>query len=180
MTARSPATRDRGSWVDAAVAALACGALAVRTVSYASTAVTALVGAVGVLPRVERQPASSRMRWALVVAAGGAAFVAGRSLGSGIGVRLTHPGVAVIVIAAIAEEAFFRRFVYDRLLRHGAAVAIVVSSALFAVIHAPMYGVAVVPLDLAAGLVLGWQRWATGGWSAPAATHVFANLLQMG
>jgi hypothetical protein len=32
------------------------------------------------------------------------------------------------------------------------------------------------PIDFAAGLVLGWQRWATGTWTAPAATHVFANL----
>jgi hypothetical protein len=35
----------------------------------------------------------------------------------------------------------------------------------------------VLPLDLAAGLIFGWQRRATGSWTAPAATHVIANLL---
>jgi membrane protease YdiL (CAAX protease family) len=40
-----------------------------------------------------------------------------------------------------------------------------------------VYGVGVLPLDFAAGLIFGWQRRATGGWTAPAATHVFANLM---
>jgi hypothetical protein len=35
----------------------------------------------------------------------------------------------------------------------------------------------VLPLDLAAGLLLGWQRATTGSWAAPAVTHVVANLL---
>jgi hypothetical protein len=29
---------------------------------------------------------------------------------------------------------------------------------------------------VAAGLSLGWQRWATGSWRVPALTHVLANL----
>ena len=32
-------------------------------------------------------------------------------------------------------------------------------------------------VDLGAGLLLSWQRWASGGWGAPAATHVVANLV---
>jgi membrane protease YdiL (CAAX protease family) len=47
----------------------------------------------------------------------------------------------------------------------------------FAAVHVTVWGWAVLPLDLAAGLVLGWQRWASGGWSVPAATHVAANVL---
>ena len=35
----------------------------------------------------------------------------------------------------------------------------------------------VLPLDLAAGPVLGGQRWASGSWPVPALTHVVANLL---
>jgi hypothetical protein len=35
------------------------------------------------------------------------------------------------------------------------------------------------PIDLAAGAVLGWQRWATGSWAVPAVTHVVANLLMV-
>ena len=33
------------------------------------------------------------------------------------------------------------------------------------------------PVDLGAGLVFGWQRWATGSWVAPAGTHAAANLV---
>jgi hypothetical protein len=40
------------------------------------------------------------------------------------------------------------------------------------------YGTSTLPINLAAGVLFGWQRWATGGWTAPAATHVFANLVQ--
>jgi hypothetical protein len=32
-------------------------------------------------------------------------------------------------------------------------------------------------VDLGAGLLLSWQRWASGTWAVPAATHVAANLL---
>jgi hypothetical protein len=39
------------------------------------------------------------------------------------------------------------------------------------------YGAAALPLDLGAGLVLAWQRWASGRWTVPASTHAFANLL---
>jgi hypothetical protein len=35
----------------------------------------------------------------------------------------------------------------------------------------------VLPIDLAAGLVLSWQRWASGSWRVPAVTHVLANVL---
>jgi membrane protease YdiL (CAAX protease family) len=50
----------------------------------------------------------------------------------------------------------------------------------FAAIHVPVYGVAVLPIDTAAGLLLGWQRWMTGGWSASGLTHVAANLIAEG
>jgi hypothetical protein len=41
----------------------------------------------------------------------------------------------------------------------------------------PLYGIAVLPVDLGAGLLLGWQRWATGTWTVPAVTHAAANVL---
>ena len=50
----------------------------------------------------------------------------------------------------------------------------------FAAIHVPVYGLAVLPIDTAAGLLLGWQRWVTGGWSASGITHVAANLIAQG
>ena len=85
--------------------------------------------------------------------------------------------VALNSLAAVAEEAFFRRFAYGLAATRGPAFAVVGSAAIFAAVHVTVWGWAVLPLDLAAGLVLGWQRWATGGWAVPAATHVAANLL---
>jgi membrane protease YdiL (CAAX protease family) len=81
------------------------------------------------------------------------------------------------VCAAVAEEALFRRLAYGRLLRFGVPVAIVGSAVAFALLHVPLYGVAVLPIDLGAGLLLSWQRWASGTWTVPAATHAAANLL---
>jgi hypothetical protein len=40
-----------------------------------------------------------------------------------------------------------------------------------------VWGAGVLPLDLAAGLLLSWQRAASGRWAVPAATHTVANLL---
>jgi membrane protease YdiL (CAAX protease family) len=177
-----PLDRPRAStWAAPACVAFGCAALVSRTISYESIGVVALVGAAGILPRL---PAAKRrhrgLAWAAVTIAGCATFALGRALGSGVGVRLTGLGVATIVVAAVAEEAFFRRFVYGWLEGRGVAFAILSSAFLFAVVHLPTYGPGVWGIDFAAGIVLGWQRWASGTWTAPAATHVFANLLQMG
>jgi len=48
---------------------------------------------------------------------------------------------------------------------------------LFAIVHVSVYGFAALPIDLAAGLLLSWQRDATGTWTVPAITHVIANAL---
>lgn len=80
-------------------------------------------------------------------------------------------------LAAVSEELFFRRLVYGGLVRFGPAIAIGGSALLFATLHVPIYGPAVFWVDLGAGLLFSWQRWASGGWGAPAATHVVANLV---
>jgi len=85
--------------------------------------------------------------------------------------------LALNSLAAVSEEAFFRRFLYGRLLRYGPAAAIGISALLFAAVHVPAYGIEVFWVDLGAGLLLSWQRWASGTWAAPAATHVAANIL---
>ena len=59
------------------------------------------------------------------------------------------------VLAAVAEEALFRRVAYGWLARWGVPVAIIGSALLFAVVHVPLYGTAVLPVDLGAGLLLG-------------------------
>lgn len=81
------------------------------------------------------------------------------------------------LLAAVAEEALFRRAAYGRLLRFGAAVAVLGSAALFALVHVPAYGTTALPVDLGAGLLFSWQRWAAGTWTVPAATHAAANLV---
>jgi membrane protease YdiL (CAAX protease family) len=79
------------------------------------------------------------------------------------------------LLAAVAEEALFRRVAYARLARFGALVAVAGSAILFGMVHLPTYGVAALPVDLGAGVLFGWQRWASGTWLVPAGTHVFAN-----
>ena len=113
-----------------------------------------------------------------VVAVGVLAFAAGRLFGGGQSpAKLTLPIVALAALAAVAEEAFFRRLVFGALLPKGPAVAVTGSALLFAVVHVSVYGFWIFPLDLAAGLVFGWQRLATGSWRASALTHVVANLM---
>jgi membrane protease YdiL (CAAX protease family) len=111
------------------------------------------------------------------LAVGVAAFLLVRALGSGLRLPAGPRYATAIVLAPVAEELFFRRFVYGVLRPGGVALAIGGSAVLFAVAHVTVYGWWVLPLDLAAGLILGWQRWASGTWVVPAATHVVANLL---
>jgi membrane protease YdiL (CAAX protease family) len=113
-----------------------------------------------------------------VLALGLAAFALGRLVGGGHALQpFAVRVVALSTLAAVAEEEFFRRLVFDALLPAGAGVAVVGSAVLFAVVHVTVYGMWVLPIDLAAGLVLSWQRWASGSWRVPALTHVVANLL---
>jgi len=80
------------------------------------------------------------------------------------------------LLAAVAEEAVFRRAAYGALERRGAIVAVGATALAFALVHVPFYGVAAFPVDLGAGLLLSWQRWASGTWAVPAATHAATNL----
>jgi membrane protease YdiL (CAAX protease family) len=126
------------------------------------------------------RPAGTSMSVAVLVV-GAAAFVVGRF---SVDVPLRPSGLAVAValnaLAAVAEEAFFRRYVYGVLAASfGPPVAVVASAVAFAAVHVTVWGWWVLPLDLAAGLILSWQRSATGRWSVPAVTHVLANTLAL-
>lgn len=116
-----------------------------------------------------------------VLGVGAVAFALGRAV---VDVPLRPSGLAVAInlnaLAAVAEELFFRRYLYGLVVeRYGAAVAVAVTAGAFALVHVTVWGWWVLPLDLAAGLVLSWQRAATGRWSVPAATHVLANTLAL-
>jgi membrane protease YdiL (CAAX protease family) len=91
--------------------------------------------------------------------------------------RVGGVAVGLALLAAVAEEALFRRVLYDRLLRFGVVVAVAGSAGVFALVHLPAYGLAAMPVDLGAALLLGWQRYASGRWTVPAVTHALANLL---
>jgi membrane protease YdiL (CAAX protease family) len=159
--------------------------------------VTAGVGAVGLLAPIDAPTPvrdahrASVANWLGAVALGLAAMLLAARLPGLLGLRPHDAGrlvfrvapaaVAASVVAAVAEELFFRRLVYGWLAASwGVAAAICGSAVAFAAIHVPVYGFAVLPIDTAAGLLLGWQRWMTGGWSASGLTHVAANLIAEG
>jgi len=114
-----------------------------------------------------------------VLVLGIAAFAVGRVLlaGSAPPAPATALVIALNTLAAVSEEAFFRRLVHGALLSGGPALAVGGSAVLFAAVHVSVYGAWVLPIDLAAGLLFGWQRHVTGSWTVPAATHAVANLL---
>jgi membrane protease YdiL (CAAX protease family) len=120
-----------------------------------------------------------RTTWLLVVIAGSAAFTAVRFRAMLPPPHYGAISVVATIAFAVAQEAVFRGFLYAQLERFGAGLSVVVSAALFALFHVPRYGWSVLPIDFAAGLLFGWQRWVSGSWTAPAATHVVANLVQL-
>ena len=160
---------------------LASVALAFRPLAPAgSLAVAVAVGLLGLLAPVPPAAGdgSGRHHWLAATVLGIAATVAARAM--------QHPAppppawfAIFAIIAAVSEEVFFRRLLYGWLAMYGPVVAIAGAAAVFAAIHVPAYGLSALPVDFAAGLVFGWQRWATGTWSSAAVTHATANLLQM-
>jgi len=76
-----------------------------------------------------------------------------------------------------AEEIAFRGALLDALAEWGGwPAAVVLSSLVFALVHVPLYGWGVVPLDFAAGVWFAGLRLLTGSVAAPAAAHVLADL----
>ena len=145
-----------------------------RVVALGATMAAILVGSL----LVPMAPGRAILRPPLVLAIGLAA-VAVALVAGGAPVRspLAAWSLPLALLAAVAEEALFRRAAYGALERHGAAVAVGVTATVFALMHVPLYGWAVLPVDLGAGLLLSWQRWASGTWTVPAATPGAANVL---
>ena len=177
IAARAGTRREAATWpaIAAAVLVLAASAtIALRPAAMASAGISptqrtvllaslyAAIGAASLVAAIPRDravlPASAA---ALVgIAAVGLAWA---TAGPAAPLAVAPVSVALSMGAAVAEEALFRRLAYGHLRRFGVPVAI--------------GGAAALPVDLGAGLLFGWQRWASGTWTVPAVTHVGANLL---
>jgi membrane protease YdiL (CAAX protease family) len=126
-----------------------------------------------------RSAGDGPLPWPLVLGLGLAAVVAVAVAIGPVPAAPSDPAAVLLTLAAaVAEEALFRQALYRWLAARGGAVLAVAGGAvLFALVHVPFYGMAAFPVDLGAGLLFGWQRWSSGRWTVPAATHAAANLL---
>lgn len=140
-------------------------------------------------PQAARSPSSRGLIGPLAIGAVfGLALVALAYLGATIGGSTIVPGlgrpaapflpwVVITVVVASAEEALLRGRLFDAVHRAGGVLAALLLTTLaFALMHVPLYGWHVVPLDIAVGLALGGLRLATRGIVAPAAAHTVADL----
>jgi hypothetical protein len=183
----APTARLTGAGI-VLVAAVGCGVLAARPAVLATStepatllvlvfAALLVVGVSAPLPQVSGDGARSGRVVAGATAIGVLAFALGRvAIGGHAPTAATFTAIAANTLAAVAEEVWFRRLCYGLLAPAGPGFAILVTTVLFAAVHVSTYGVTVLPLDLAAGALLGWQRAVSRSWTAPALTHVLANL----
>jgi membrane protease YdiL (CAAX protease family) len=87
------------------------------------------------------------------------------------------PWAAVTTLVATAEELVLRGSLWRWSAEAGGDLAaLLATSAVFALIHVPVYGWHVVPLDFGVGLLFGGLRLWFGGPGAPAVAHVLADL----
>ena len=156
-----------------------CVSLTARGVSWRASIITVAVGAAALLAPAISEPRASFRTCVHATALGVGAFLFVRVRLVTLPYAGTMAAGVATVVAAVAEEVFFRRLVYDALSRWGATVAVFGAALAFAAIHIPGYGFKVLPIDIAAGLLLGWQRRITGTVAVPALTHVAANVLSI-
>ena len=130
------------------------------------------------------RPAVPSLRTLLIGVAGGLVVIAiprvvHPLLPSAIGMR-PEPFVAWVLVTAVVvlgEEAILRGVLFDAVEgAAGAVAAVLLTSLAFALIHVPLYGWQVVPLDLGVGVWFGGLRLASGGPGAPTVAHLLADL----
>jgi membrane protease YdiL (CAAX protease family) len=87
------------------------------------------------------------------------------------------PWAAITILVAVGEEAILRGALFDAIDEAGGLLAaIVITSLAFALIHVPLYGWHVVPLDLGVGVWFVGLRLVSGRVAAPAIAHAIADL----
>jgi membrane protease YdiL (CAAX protease family) len=137
-----------------------------------------LAAVAGFAPPSRRRPAWPVYAWGL---AGGAVLCL-----VPLWHRLHHTGTggggfalwaSVVTLVAVAEELLLRGALFEAVTRwRDENAAIAVSAVAFALLHVPIYGWHVLPLDLAVGVALGVLRVVSGSVTAPVITHVVADL----
>lgn len=184
LDAVSERVRAREAWAATTVIVVGTAVLVLRPFVAAPSgarvslfAVSYLtIGLASIAVPVERDRA--RLAPGFVLLMGFAAVALSASVaGTPVPLPWSAAALPLSLLAAVAEEALFRRLAYARLERFGAVVAVAGSALLFGLVHVPAYGLAALPVDVGAGLLFGWQRWASGTWTVPAGTHAFANAL---
>lgn len=130
------------------------------------------------------RPSRPRVRSLVVGALGGLVLIAMPRLlhplmPAAIGMR-PEPFVAwslVTALVVLGEEMVLRGALFDQLDRAAGVVpAVAVTSFAFALMHVPLYGWQVVPLDLGVGIWFAGLRLVTGGAGAPTVAHLLADL----
>jgi membrane protease YdiL (CAAX protease family) len=181
---RSTISRDGDERLVGALVVAGLLALLIRPYALGAASATplfvAVIGSLGILSLLAPAGSAAAPRLATpTVLAMGALAVLATTLVVGGGIPLPHGPLSLALScgAALSEELFFRRMLYGSLERFHPLLAILGSAIVFAAVHIPLYGGAVFWVDLGAGLLFSWQRWASGGWGASAATHAMANLL---
>jgi len=87
--------------------------------------------------------------------------------------------LAIVVVAPVGEEIAFRGFLYRGLVRPGyERLAIVVISLAWALLHIQYDWLGMAQI-FAAGLTLGWFRWASGSTTLTVIMHVLINFEAM-
>jgi membrane protease YdiL (CAAX protease family) len=83
----------------------------------------------------------------------------------------------VVSCVALAEEAFLRGVLFNSIrVWGGSSGAILVGALAFCVLHIPLYGWRIVPLDFVVGIWLGVLRAKSDSWVTPGITHTIADL----
>jgi membrane protease YdiL (CAAX protease family) len=83
----------------------------------------------------------------------------------------------VTALVVLGEEVLLRGVLFEALDDIGSPLtAVLVTSMAFALMHVPLYGWQVVPLDIGVGIFFGGLRVATGGVAAPVIAHLVADL----
>jgi membrane protease YdiL (CAAX protease family) len=159
------------------------GSAGARSVS-AGLVFGALVLGLAMLPGVRGALAPGPARTQLVIGLAGSAVLCAvpltvhvRTPGGTLPLGQLPVWAAVVTVVAVAEEVLLRGVLWSIAEQwRGTTAALVMTTAAFGLLHVPLYGWDALPLDLAAGLLLGGLRIATGGWGSAAVAHTVADL----